>query len=733
MLNKIVTIICLALLIGEVLFFITNVIFKKRKERIAFIRSFKKGKCALIYFTAMPLYFIGHIHNGDDLVTAFFTTLNDILGMVVMKYDVSSISALMAEDWLYRVAIYFCYVLVVINAVLLTLSLTMQGIWCGVQAMRAAVTRKDKLYIFGNNPESLAVYRSDKKRCKVIVDQISDADAERLYMEKISYISTPNILARIKSFINVAKKMDREHVFLINIEDDEKNITLCRSVIDAISASDERVKQHLFLKMKVYVFGDPRYQTIYEDIVSDGYGCIHYVNKYHKVAVDFIDKYPLAWFMNEEQIDYDSSLVKNDVDINVMLIGFGKTNQQIFLTSIANNQFLTEGEGEPKLKKVNYFIFDKDHAENNKNLNHSYYRYKNECANVNPDEYLPLPSLPAEEKYFHLDINSREFYTGIREISMRSAKDKNYIIIAFGSDLENIDMAQKLVEKRDEWELHNLIIFVKVRVWHKEQTLLEQSGCYFIGNECDVVYNIDKITGDKILRMAKMRNEVYDLESDITANPDIAVDDKYIEQNSRKANRKWYVSKSQLERDSSLYGCLSLRSKLNLMNLDYCRLDENDIPPLTEREYLELYAKGDMPMTGKYPVSANGKPIISYGIDFANSRRRNMAIHEHQRWNSFMISKGMVPATRQQILNETKINDEGERVFTNGKSYALRRHGNITTFEGLVEFRRMIATRDGVGEEKKDVIKYDYQILDDAFWLLSENGYKIIYKRTEID
>ena len=63
---------------------------------------------------------------------------------------------------------------------------------------------------------------------------------------------------------------------------------------------------------------------------------------------------------------------------------------------------------------------------------------------------------------------------------------------------------------------------------------------------------------------------------------------------------------------------------------------------------------------------------------------------------------------------------------TNGKNYLLRRHGNITTMAGLVEFRKMLAKRKGTTEESEDVIKYDYQILDDAYWLLKETGYSII-------
>jgi hypothetical protein len=69
---------------------------------------------------------------------------------------------------------------------------------------------------------------------------------------------------------------------------------------------------------------------------------------------------------------------------------------------------------------------------------------------------------------------------------------------------------------------------------------------------------------------------------------------------------------------------------------------------------------------------------------------------------------------------------KGEEKYTNGKNYELRRHGNLTTFEGLVEFRQMLAKRDGKREEEKDVIKYDYQLLDDAHWLLDAVGCKIV-------
>ncbi|MBQ7387743.1 MAG: hypothetical protein IJW03_06220, partial [Clostridia bacterium] len=59
---NIVTSICLAALIAEVLFVILSTVIKKRADRIEFLRGFKRGECVVIYLTALPLYVIGHLY-----------------------------------------------------------------------------------------------------------------------------------------------------------------------------------------------------------------------------------------------------------------------------------------------------------------------------------------------------------------------------------------------------------------------------------------------------------------------------------------------------------------------------------------------------------------------------------------------------------------------------------------------------------------------------------------------
>ncbi len=724
MLYQVITAICLMVFVLEVLGVVIAIISKNRQDRILFIRSFKKGKCAIIYLTAIPLYCMAHIFNGENILSAFFKAIPEIASLVVLKYDTEALIPLMQTFKIYEFTIYFCYILIAINAIMFALSLTVQQIWNFVNVIKNTLSKKDELLIFGNNDENVTIYNSDTEFTKAIVSNFSGDDSFKLYLKNIVHFSVSDVGDFIsKRFLKITSQQ-KKRVAIINTGNDELNMLYCRYFISNIKKLDEETRQLAFDRLKIFVFGDSRFQTIYDDIVHDGFGLITYVNKYQKIAMDFIDKYPLTAFMNENQIDYDTACVKPNVNLNVCFIGFGKTSQQIFLTSVANNQFIRSENGEPVLKRVNYHIFDKENAQNNKNLNHSYYRYKNEVVGANNKDYLEFPDLPSNETYYGVDINDTNFYVKLRNILKGEKSDCNYLVIAFGTDLENIDLAQKLLEKRNEWNLNNLVIFVKVRKFHKEQTLLEQENCYFIGNEKSVVYNVSKILVDKIQTMAKKRDEIYELEYAIDKTGKTVPTKEYVESVFKMANVNWHVKKSQLERESSLYCSLSLRSKLHLLGLDYVDLTD-DRQALTESEFLEIYAKEDMPDVSKYSVTANGKKIVSYPLDFKKSKRYNLAVLEHLRWNSFMISKGVIPATKEQILSETTI-ENGKVKHTNGKNYKLRRHGNITTFEGLIDFRKMVAERDGVLEIEKDVIKYDYQILDDAYWLISTVGKKIV-------
>ena len=726
MLYSIFSFICIAVLFGLAIAYLVSFLKKDREGKIELIGKFKTGLCVFVYLFAIPLYLLGHIYAKQKILDAIFGAIKQSVSLVVFGYDTSSIEGLMADNWVYRAAIYVCFFVTTINAILLIISFAHQKIWEYWQEASWQKSKKDRLLIIGYNEESLNIYSSEKNRHSIILDELSDEQKSKLYVKNIRFLSKS---ATARDISDTCCKALRESllsnkgcILVVNTKNDSKNISLCHSMIecvnDVLPQKDDNFLADALSRVKVYVFGDPEYETVYNSLAENSHGCIRYVNKYRQIAIDFVDRYPLTQFMTEKQLDYKNALLKNNVKVNVALIGFGRTNAQIFLTSTANNQFMTNNGTAFEPKSVEYYIFDRQHLENNKNLNHSYYRFKNEIKDDCVLDYLPLPHQPAIEHYSKMDINDPSFYQELKA-AMGEASSYNYIVIAFGNDLENIDMAHKMLEKKLEWGLEDTYIFVKVRSGDCNDAIFQRADCFIIADEDRVVFNIDRIDNDVITKMAKMRNRIYKLESAITSTPDKMLRESTSTIYSR-ADRDWYIKKTQFERESNLYACLALRSKLHMMGLDYCSVsDYPELVALSEVTYMDKYAKDDMP---KYysEFTADGKKIVKYDINFKKSMRRTFAQQEHLRWNSFMISKGFIPAKREDILADHE---------NNGRDYSLRRHGNLTTFDGLVEFRKLISKRDQKHEDLTDVIKYDYQLLDDAFWLLSENNYKIVSRK----
>ncbi len=696
MVVNVVTAICLASLIIEVITMAVAYAIKNSAEKVEFLRSFKKGKCVIIYLIAVPLFCVGIYHGGGTFIDAFFGSIAEIVNLVVLKYSTSKISALMSVNAFYSFTVYAVFFMVALNAILFSLSLFGQRLWVFFRTIAFTVTRKEKLFVFGYNANNLSIYKSDKKRAKVIAGKVTDADSVKLYANRVLYFRERYKHLVDTIFRNVARGVKVTAV--INTENDETNLIIGNAFLDKVNTLSAEEKRKLFLRLKIFIFGDQRFASIYEDLSSAVYGCMSVVDRYQKSAIDLIDRYPFTQFLSSEQVDYSTSMIREGVDINAIMIGFGKMNRQIFLTSVANNQFITSVNGKVTAKNVNYVIFDKQDGQSNKNLNFDYYRYKNEVKDAK--EYLPLPEMPANEDFRSTDINAPSFYNEIREITTKNKSDYNFIFVAFASDLENIDMAQKLLQKQAEWSVKNLVVFVKSRSIKKSETSIEQENCYFIGNDKQVVFNIDKLLGDRMQSMAKKRNEYYFIEK-AKGESGNELDEKTLEDICVKANEKQYTEKTRIERESGLYSCLSLRSKLQLMGLDYSFGDKG----ISKEEYMSVYKKAERPFY--------------------------MAVHEHYRWNAFMISKGMIPATIDQIKNEEVELADGTKKFTNGKNYAFRRHGNITTLEGLDCFKKMIAKRDGISEESADVFKYDYQLLDLAYEVLKESGGVIVKTKND--
>lgn len=733
MIYNIVSLGCIAVMTGILIYFVIKYFTLDYAGKKSYIRNFKKGKCAVIYVVAVPLFLMAYVYEGKDVLPSVFNAISKAVQLVVLKYDVPV--KLASDNTYFAVALYMCFSLVIVNAVMITVSVLQRYIWGKYRIKKFEFGRKDKCIIIGNNDKSKSIYSSCAHK-KMIVDILDEDGQQKLFTAGLTYKAfkksdrmTQWMGKEINRILCQLRKIEKRNngkppagscnkLYLIINNDDEKlNLDICGRFIEVLSEQEDGVVNYI----DAYVFGDREFEDIYTKYEEHSRGCLHYVNEYRQIALDFADKHPLTEYMTDKHIDYKTSLIKSDVDMNVAMIGFGKTNQHVFMSMVANNQFLYKDSDDKIVAKcVTYHLFDRLHKGEHKNLNHNYYRYKHnfyeDKLDVHMGDYLPLPDIPAKDQYHYFDINDINFYGDFKSCLSFKPDAINYIVISLGADYQSIDVANKIAAKLKEWRLNNCHVFVRIRdkkISNDAKLFFNLGYCHPFGAYDETVYDFAHITQEKFSEMAIMRNYIYDIEHDM--KHEIVSDEERA--NSRI---KWYVKRNAIERESNVYACLGLRPKLHLMGMDYVKKSERKDRDITYDEFMSVYACDDMP---QYVQDDKGKNVaVRYSLHYKNSRRKLLAMQEHLRWNAFMLVKGFIPATKSDILNEKT--EDGE--YTNGKSYIMRHHGNLTTFEGLEEYRRMLAVRDNIAEEKYDVIKYDYQLLDGVQWLLDRNDFCIV-------
>ena len=178
------------------------------------------------------------------------------------------------------------------------------------------------------------------------------------------------------------------------------------------------------------------------------------------------------------------------------------------------------------------------------------------------------------------------------------------------------------------------------------------------------------------------------------------------------AREKWYFKYKQFQRESNIFACLSIRMKLQLIGYDYAK-DGDDC----SRDFEDKYEKNDARTPSQFKIE--GKTVWDYSNSEQgrDSIRWKYAVQEHQRWCANMICNGIIPSDIEEIkLNGGRILDK-------------RLHSNLTTMDGLVKYREIVAKATGSSLEKNDVIRYDYQLMDDIVWLLHKCGYNLTKKK----
>ena len=145
MIYSIISILCIAIMITIVVYLVAKFLKYNRSEKIEFIKTFKKGKCAIIYLVAIPLFFMANYFSGINALNSFFNSITQSIDLIVLKFNFTN--SLMYENLFFSIALYVCFFLVLLNAIMITLSVFHQAIWHVCKAYRFHKSQNNKTLI----------------------------------------------------------------------------------------------------------------------------------------------------------------------------------------------------------------------------------------------------------------------------------------------------------------------------------------------------------------------------------------------------------------------------------------------------------------------------------------------------------------------------------------------------------------------------------------------------------
>lgn len=741
---------CLCLICWSV-FLVIKLFSSSRKDRLEYIRSYKKGAFTVPIIPAFFLYLIGKSYAKGFSFFVIFDSLSTTLSLLGFKFETESVRSLMETCWNYKFSLHFSFFLIIVNAYLFLDSILQQRVdfWRNTSARRRKrLFSENVCFIYGYNNRSLKMYTTDDDNyCpkKYIIDAFNPAGDEDLFFRGFSYSRCFDMneesklvekylsikekeIERIRStwekslveknypdserekqwkeYLFKQKSKLLEFILIINFEDDDKNIELCTRLSEIVgrihgkhNGNDEELN-FILNGLNIYVFGDDELDSIYQEIEARTFGCIHYINKYKVIGTNLLLRYPVTSFMNGKQIDYSAAALKSDVRISFSMIGFGKTNRRLFSDLVSDTQFCIAGDGGYRGYAPVFYLYDKKDNLYTKDLNHNYFRYKSfrdMITEQEQDDYLPFADFPADVKPVpDCDINSPEFYSHLHETLGQSENNVNFVYIAYGTDLQNIELAKKLYDKKNEWNIANLFIFVKINslnVGTAEFLLDEDKECLRVYGEDEEVYSFKNVISTDLYKLASYCDSIYEDVSERTDPSETRV-------REIRLSRKWFSSKKyEFDRLSSLAQGISIVNKLGMLGLSLGCESEG----IARASFDKIYTENE-------------------------KARKNLTTAEHYRWNAFMICNGYIPSTIEQIerYNPMVADQKKKRKEEEHKE---RRHANLTTFEGLERYKNLLSEKFRTNEPAEyDVVKFDSYLMDNCYDVVSRMGKGLVRK-----
>lgn len=456
---------------------------------------------------------------------------------------------------------------------------------------------------------------------------------------------------------------------------------------------------------------------------------INCFSKHELIARKFVTEHPITKYIPEHFYNANRTL-KTGKSINVVFVGFGKMNYQLFRMCATQFHFASVKDGILCAEQVNYHVFDSDDSALH---NEFFSRLTYETDEEFKDCDFPAPERICRLSVNRSDINSVEARRYFKELV--SGDSFSYFIVSLNDDLGDASYAQTLVRLfRGE---ENYRIFVRSRE-NSEKLFGSDKIIYFGGVES--MYTHDNIVNDDLSELARRLNVLYNCIDNApewlkavrklpAAEREAAFERDLTDRSNREFVREQWEARPLIEQASNLYHALNLPFKLNLLGFGMVKKESDSDSGAPEEEFKKVYVNSGRE-TGYSDID------FYFGTESSNV----LAFIEHSRWNALYILYDYRQMKKKDMRPVIKKDAEGaESVSVPHKNTELKQHACLTTYYGikeLIEYKFSLlypgTPLEGVSRDDPRLIelyslyRYDYMDLDRIYEEISALGYKLV-------
>ncbi len=707
----------LALAIAGVIVFTMARAAKEREEVLSKKNLFYLAPAFLIIYL---LYLTASAYNGGEIDIFFcFSLVNDTLDTLKFKIKKDIILPICKAHPIYYVDFVLAFALggaTVILSVCSFFGQRLRNYFAGNRLLK-----KGADIVIGDSKDALK-YAAINGNCVIWGAKITRRRYGELLKEGSTIIKAP-LCAK-----SVLRKLKKGEHNIIAFRDGSYSYTEVISVFTELRKGGCNV----FLNLEA---NQEEKKVIKEKFISkaeaDAAPYLSCFSKYELIARRFVSDYPITKFIPRTFYNENCTL-KNGKDINVVFIGFGKVNYQLFRLCSMQFQFAAEKNGKLVSKPVRYFICDNSEKMlHNEFFSHIEFEFDEQFKNCD----FPKPERICDINVIKTDANSVKAKKKFK--SLVGENSYTYFIISLENDLEDASYARTISRLFDDGD--NFRVFVRAKNNSGETLNNENDAIIYFGEE-KKIYTHDSVVNDDLTELAQRLNLLY---SNISNSPqwleavkNRPADEQYAcltkalqgADNKRLMRKKW-AELPMIEQASNLYHALNLPFKLNLLGFGMVKKSQTSFAGITEAEFDKRYVN-----------SGRAQNYSDYSFFFKTESSNVLAFSEHSRWNALYILYDYKQMKKSEMQMENVLNADGSVTAQLAhKNTDKKVHACITTYYGideLIKFKYFKlygedATNLNYADDERlralgKLYAYDYMDLDRLYAEITSMGYILV-------